>query len=131
MISNLKFILGEEMSIRTEEELADAINNGEDTIEIKGDLKDKTLKIKATGKVAWVIAIGAIGIAVTILIATGGTGAPASGIIGVGAVSVLGLPAAISAVTIALAAGEVGVLNKLRSYKIIENDGNKLVLKKQ
>jgi len=119
------------MPIRTEEELADAINNGEDTIEIEGDLKDKTLKIKATGKVAWVIAIGAIGIAVTILITTGGTGAPVSGIIGVGAVTVLGLPAAISAVAIAVAAGGVGVLNKLRSYKIIENDENKLVLKKQ
>jgi hypothetical protein len=118
------------MRVRTEEELAKAIENGEDTIEIEGDLKEKTLKIKATGKVAWIIAIGAIGVAVTIVIATGGTGAPASGIIGVGAVSVLGLPAAISAVSIAVAAGGVGVLNKLRNYRIVKNNDNILILKK-
>ena len=118
------------MRVRTEEELAKAIENGEDTIEIEGDLKEKTLKIKATGKVAWVVAIGAIGIAVTIVITTGGAGTPASGIIGVGAVSVLGLPAAITAVSIAVAAGGVGVLNKLRSYKIVENSENILILKK-
>jgi hypothetical protein len=118
------------MRVRTEEELAEAIENGEDTIEIEGDLKEKTLKIKATGKVAWVIAIGAIGIAVTIVIITGGTGTPVSGFIGVGAVSVLGLPAAITAVSIAVAAGGVGILNKLRSYKIVENSENILILKK-
>lgn len=119
------------MRIRTEEELADAINNGEDTIEIEGNLKDKTLRIKATGKVAWAVAIGAIGIAVTIIIASGGTGAPVSGIIGVGAISILGLPTAMSAVAIAVAAGGIGALNKLRSYKVIENTENLLILKKQ
>ena len=118
------------MRVRTEEELAEAIENGEDTIEIEGGLKEGILKIKATGKVAWVVAIGAIGVAVTIVITTGGTGAPASGIIGIGAVSVLGLPAAISAVGIAVAAGGVGALNKLRNYKIIENNEDILILRK-
>ena len=119
------------MRVKTEEELAEAIENGEDTIEIEGDLKEKTLKIKATGKVAWVVAISAIGIAVTIVITTGGAGAPASsGIIGVGTVSILGLPAAMSAVGIAVAAGGVGVLNKLRDYKVIENNDDVLILKK-
>lgn len=33
------------MSIKTEEELADAINNEEDTIEIEGDLDKKVFKI--------------------------------------------------------------------------------------
>ena len=118
------------MRLRTEEELAEAIENGEDTIEIEGDLKEKILKIKATGKVAWILAIGVIGVAVVIAITTGGAGAPASGIIGVGAVSVLGLPAAISAVSIAVAAGGVGVLNKLRNYKVIENNEDILILRK-
>ena len=118
------------MRVKTEEELAEAIENGEDTIEIEGDLKEKTLKIKATGKVAWVVAIGAIGVAVTIVITTGGAGAPASGIIGVGAVSILGLPAAVSSVAIAVAAGGVGILNKLRDYKVIENNDDVLILKK-
>jgi hypothetical protein len=118
------------MTVRTEEELADAIKNDEETIEIEGDLKNKTLKIKATGKVAWIVAIGAISVAVAATLATGGAAAPASGIIGVGAVSVLGLPAATTAVMIAIAAGGVGVLNKLRSYKIIENTDEKLVLRR-
>ena len=118
------------MRVKTEEELAKAIKNGEDTIEIEGNLRKTVLKIKATGKVAWLIAISAIGITVGILIATGGTGAPASSIIGVGAISVLGLPVAISAVSIAIAAGSVDVLNKLRDYKIIENNDDVLILKK-
>ena len=118
------------MRVKTEEELAKAIKNGEDTIEIEGNLRKTVLKIKATGKVAWLIAIAAIGIAVGIFIATGGTGAPASSFIGGGAISVLGLPAAISAVSIAIAAGSVGVLNKLRDYKIIENNDDVLILKK-
>lgn len=118
------------MTVTTEEELAEAINNGEDTIEIEGDLKEKTVKIKATGKVAWIIAIGAISVAVAIIFTTGGAGAPVSGFIGIGAVSVLGLPAAVSAVGIAVAAGGVGVLSQLRDYKIIENTDSKLTLKK-
>ena len=118
------------MIAETEEEVAEALKNNEPTIEIKGDLKLKILKIKATGTAAWIIAIGAIAVAVTIVLTTGGTGAPVSGIIGAGAVSILGLPAAISAVTIAVAAGGVGVLNELRDYEIVENNNDVLILKK-
>jgi len=118
------------MRVKTEEELAEAIENEEETIEIEGDLKEKVIKIKATGKVAWIIALGAIGVAVTVVIASGGSLAPASGIIGVAAISILGLPVAISAVSIAVAAGGVAVLNKLRKYKIVKNDDEVLILKK-
>ena len=116
------------MTIRTEKELGEALKKEQDTIEIEGDLQKKVLKIKATGKVAWAIAIGAIGIAVVVTLGTGGAGAPASGIVGLGAVSVLGLPAALSAVSIAVAAGGVGALNSLRKYKVVSNSGGKLVL---
>ena len=125
------------MTIRTEKELADAINNGEDTIEIEGDLKSKTLKIKATGKVAWAIAIGAIGIAIlgiTYPIPEPATQTATKGMAAftaAGATAILGVGATTAAISIAIAAGGVGVLNKLRSYKIIENNENKLVLKKQ
>ena len=125
------------MSINTEEELADALNKEEDTIEIEGDLGKKILKIKATGKAAWIIAFGAISVAATAAIVTagsGGTTAPAtvpiSGIAAIGAAGALGVPATTSAVLIAVAAGGVGVLNKLRKYKIIENNGDKLILKR-
>lgn len=118
------------MAIKTEKELAEALKNEEDSIEIEGDLKNKVLKIKVTGKVAWVIAIGAVAVAVPIAIASGGAAAPISGIVGIGAVSVLGLPAAMAAVMIAVSAGGVGVLNKLRAYKIVDNSGTTLKLKK-
>ncbi len=119
------------MAITSEEELGETLKNEPEQIEIEGDLKNKVLRIKATGKIAWVAAIAAIGIAVTVLVSTGGTGAPVSGFVGAGAVSVLGLPTAISAVSIAIAAGGVGSLNTLRGYKITENKGNKLVLSKK
>ncbi|MDC5842514.1 hypothetical protein OPW33_24615 [Vibrio europaeus] len=119
------------MTISNEADLGEALKSEQDTIEIEGDLKNKVLKIKATGKVAWAVAIGAIGIAVTMLIATGGTGAPASGIIGGGAVAVLGLPTAISAISIAVAAGGVGALNSLRSYEIADQSNGRLVLKRK
>jgi len=119
------------MAITNEEELGETLKDEPDSIEIEGDLKKKVLRIKATGKVAWAIAIAAIGIAVTILISTGGTGAPVSGLVGAGAVSVLGLPAAVSAVSIAVAAGGVGALNTLRKYEIIENSADKLVLSRK
>ena len=89
------------------------------------------IKIKATGTVAWSVAIMALTIEVIIVIGSGGTGAPVSSLVGVGAVSVLGLPTAISAVLIAVAAGGVGSLNSLRKYKIIEQSDTKLVLKRQ
>ncbi len=119
------------MAINNEKDLGEALKDKQDTIEIEGDLRKKVLRIKATGKVAWAIAIGAIALAVAIVIGTGGAGAPAGGIVGVGAVSVLGLPAAISAVTIAVAAGNVRVLRSLREYEIESNSGSKLVLKKR
>jgi len=123
---------GQEIAIvKTEEELGEALKEEPDTIEVEGDLKNKVFRIKATGKVAWAIAIASIGIAVAILMSTGGVGAPVSSFIGAGAVSILGLPTAISAVSIAVAGGGVGALNTLRKYEITESRGNKLVLRRK
>lgn len=116
--------------IKNEEELAKALKNNEETIEIEGDLATKVIKIKATGSVAWAVAVGAIAVAVTVVVMSGGTGAPASGVIGVAAVSVLGLPAATTAVMIAIAAGGVGVLSSLRDYKIESSNEAHVILKR-
>jgi len=124
------------MTVRTEEELADALKNDEDTIEIEGDLKNKTLRIKATGKVAWAIAIGAIGVAIVGITypvpepATQGFSKSAAFFTVAGASSVLGVGATSTAVALAISAGGVGVLNKLRSYKIIKKTDKKIVLKR-
>lgn len=118
------------MIISTEKELGEALKNYQDSIEIEGDLSKKVIKIKAIGKVAWAVAIGAIGIAVIITVGSGDTAAPAAGIVGIGAVSVLGVSVATSAVAIAVAAGSVGALNSLRKYKIVSKRGNKVVLRR-
>lgn len=121
------------MIVKTEEELAKAIKNDEETIEIEGDLINKTIKIKATGKTSWIVAVGAIGIGVTGILltpASGGTSSIAAGIVAPAAVGVLGTSTTLSAILISIAAGGVGVLNKLRKYEIIENTDNRLILKK-
>lgn len=122
-------------TVTTEKELAKAIKDEEDMIVIEGDLAKTTIKIKATGKVAWAIAIGAISLAAYSLIATLGTGgasAPVTATTGFmaggAAVTVLGSGSTASAIAIAVAAGGVGVLSKLRSYKIIEKSAGKVVL---
>ena len=124
------------MYINNEEDLADAIKNEQDTIEIEGDLGKKVLKIKATGKAAWIIAFGAIGVAVlgimypvpepTTQVASKAFAMTA----GASAVAILGAGTAATAISIAVAAGGVGALNKLRAYKIESTDNTRVVLKR-
>ncbi|ENC6423215.1 hypothetical protein [Aeromonas veronii] len=124
------------MAINNEKDLGKALNEDQDTIEIEGSLRDKVIKIKATGKVAWVIAIGAIGVAVVAILypvpepATQASAKGIAALTGGAAVGILGAGTAMSAIAISVASGGVAALNKLRSYKIISNSGDKLVLKK-
>ncbi|WP_120955757.1 hypothetical protein [Helicobacter mehlei] len=118
------------MQVSNEKELAEAIENGENSIEIVGDFSKKIVKIKATGDVAWGIAIAAIAAAVAMAIASGGLAAPASLFTAAGAVGILGTGPTISAVTIAVAAGGVGVLNKLRGYNLKKISDNHVILTK-
>lgn len=120
--------------VTTEEELANAIKNDEDTIEIEGNLANKTIKIKATGKVAWAIAIAAIAIAVASILlipASGGTSSVASGAAISGAASILGGKVTLSAIAIAVAGGGVGILNKLRKYRIEKISDKHIILHKK
>ncbi len=125
--------------VRTAEELGAKIKQGATEIEIEGDLVKRIIKIKATGRVAWLVAAGAIGVAVLVVltapaapVAGGGGVHFVAGVAGFApAVAVLGMPAAMSAVAIAVAAGGVGALNTLRSYKIVEKSDSRLVLKKK
>ncbi|MBV0934900.1 hypothetical protein [Marinobacterium weihaiense] len=124
------------MIVQTEEELAEALEKEEDTIEIEGDLKRKVLRIKATGKVAWIIAVGAIGAAVVAVLypvpepttqfATKGLALTAAS----GSIAILGFSTTVAAISIAVSAGGVGVLNTLRAYRIAANSESKLVLKR-
>jgi hypothetical protein len=124
--------------VRTEAELSDALKNKEETIEIEGDLANKTFKIRATGNVAWGVVIGAIAIAAygaIVTVGTGGATAPATATAGFiaapVAVSILGGATTYSAIAIAVAAGGVGVLTTLRGYKQVSRSPNRLVLKRR
>lgn len=125
-------------SISNEKDLGNALKQEKEQIIIEGNLKDKVIKIKATGLVAWAVAIGSIGIAVVAVIMTAGSGGTASPttaplfiISGGAAATILGAPTAISAVLIGVAAGGVGALNKLRKYEITYKDKDKIILKKK
>lgn len=118
------------MAIDNEKDLAKALNEEQDSIEIEGDLANKVVRIKATGTVAWAIAIGAIGLAIVATVGTGGAAAPAAGVVGAAATGVLGVSATAAAVAIAVAAGGVGVLNTLRSYEIVNSEEGRVTLKR-
>lgn len=122
--------------VRSEKELGEALKDGRDTIIVEGDLAKKVVRIRATGAIAWAIAIAAIS-AVVILVATSstGVGAPAAApfvpVAGGAAVAVLGTGTTISAVLVAVAAGGVAALNRLRKYKEVERSSGRVVLKRR
>lgn len=122
------------MTIKTEKELGKALKDDLDTIIIEGDLVKKVIRIKATGKIAWAIAIGAIGVSVAAVLATPVTGGASNAVHFVtapAAVTVLGGAAVTAAIAIAVAGGSVTVLNKLRKYKIEEQSKDCLILKRK
>lgn len=131
------------MAITTAKELGQAIKEEKDTIEIEGDLVRRVIKIKATGKVAWGVCIGALGVAITLVltqpattaidISTLGTSALVKSCVatssGVVAVSTLGSVSAVStAIGIGVAGGGVAALNKLRDYRLEKKGNNKIIL---
>ena len=126
------------MKVKTEEELAKAVNNNENYIEIEGDLSNKVFRIKAVGSVPWIVAIGSIVVATVAVISLSKISQPKAGFMasGIGAataggaVAILGLAATTSAIKIAVAGGAIGVLKKLRNYKMEKISDTKLILKK-
>ena len=125
--------------MRTERELAEAIKRNDNEIVIEGELGNKVIRIKATGAVAWGACIMGIGGIVALGLATigsGGTATPitvpimGSALVATAplAVTTMGLPATISAVGIAIAGGGCGILNKLRTYRVVKVGSNKVIL---
>lgn len=127
------------MEVKDAKGLGEAIKENAELIEIEGDLAKKVIKIKATGKAAWAVAIGAIAVAIVgiaLIPASGGVSAPASGVIEfisvpTAAIALGGSGFASIAVTIALAGGGIGALNKFRKYKLekLSNDKIRLIRK--
>lgn len=121
-----------------EKELGIALKNKKECIEIEGDLAKKVIKIKATGKVAWGVCIGAIALIVANTITTlasGGASTPITAPLimaaAPAAVSIWGVSVTVSAVLIAIAGGSINVLKDLREYYMEKISENKIVLRKK
>ena len=122
------------MKCTTEKELGEALKNNQDEIKIEGNLAKKTFKIHATGNAAWVVACGAIAVAIVSILAspeTGGASFVATAVSGTAAVTILGISTATSAVMIGVAAGSAHALDQLREYKVVEYRKDKLILKRK
>jgi len=62
------------MLVTNEKELGEAIKNGQDYIEVEGDLVNKVFKIKASGKVVWgIIGAAIVGIICGTILGVGKT----------------------------------------------------------
>ncbi|MEB5924701.1 hypothetical protein [Franconibacter daqui] len=129
-------------TVTTEKELAQAIKSNQSTITITGDLSKKTLKIHATGSVAWAVVAASLivaGGAAFVTMGSGGTAtpvaAPTAALAGAGATSVLGIGATTSAISVILASGGVAAgmktLKSLRKYKVVEKSEGMLVLNRR
>lgn len=117
--------------VKDAKELAQAIESNEDYIEIEGDLRKGVIKVKGVGKVAWMLCIGGLAIAAAIVInkkADPKTAALAA-VSATSAAAILGPTTAATCVKMAVAAGNVDVLSKLREYHI-EEQGDRLFLVK-
>lgn len=130
------------LNCKTPEELAKAIKNNEESIIIEGDLKNKIIRIKATGKVAWGVCAVALAAAIALYIATpaaavtttpvGGSVALVHAVVATTAATATLGSAAIPAVIIGVAAGGIGALNTLRDkYKIVEKDNEHIKLQRK
>lgn len=129
--------------VKDEKALAKAIKDGQDSIYVEGDLKNKIIRIKVTGKVAWAVCFAAIAAAVALYfitpaatVTTGGIGGAisftGSTAIGATAVTILGVKATTVAISLAIVAGGCGVLTSLRNnYKISRKDHNGILLQKK
>lgn len=122
------------MAIHTEKELAAALKGNQDTIEIEGDLAKKVIRIKATGPIVWGVVISCLAVSVVAILAapaTGGTSTAAGFIASPVVISGLGgVGTASAAIGIAVAAGGVFALKRLRKYKIDKKSPTHIVLRR-
>ena len=115
--------MGMETRVKTQEELDEAMQSHQDSIIIEGDLAQKDIRIKATGKTAWIIAIGALLVAILALSFSFYSAKMTTFAVGIGAEGVSAqndsiFNLSIYALLIAILAGIIGVLNRFKRYKI-------------
>ena len=125
---------------KTAKELSEAIKEETDVIEVEGDLSNKIVRIKVTGKVAWAVCAVSLAAAISFAIAAGATAAvpPVGGANALGFTAAMGTVAVVlgtaagPALAIGIAAGGIGALTALRNrYSIVKKEKGSVILKKK
>ncbi len=124
-----------DITAKTPEDLGKAIKINPDQIEISGDMKKKIIRIKKTGKFLWFFALGAISVGVFVYAASSGKRpltlpGPAFALAPAVAASILGIGAALAAVSMSVAGDGLEVLSRLRKrYVLVERKGKTWLIK--
>lgn len=138
-------------TVKTAKELAFAIKNNEEYIYVEGDLKNKVIRIKTVGKIAWAFTIGSLATAITCFLALPmtttvsttvagpvgtivGSAIPFTGSVVASTVVATALGAKVAAVAIGIgvAFGGVGGVVSLRDkYKIERKSEAGIILKRK
>ena len=126
------------VKVKSEDELAEAMeqleNEEVDEVEIRGDLKDKVIEIKAVGTIAWGVVIACFTVALVALLAAPSTGgastiisgsamAPAVAAVGVGGCTVLA--------KLVIGTGGLDILDCLYSNAYIAEETKKRIVLKR
>lgn len=115
--------------VKNEKDLADAINQNQDYIEIEGDLANKVIKIKATNKIAWGVLISVTAVAIVAIIYKDKQSpnniteemnkiSAVTKYIPSNLIESIGAGVVASIVAIAISSGGITALYKLRNYKL-------------
>ena len=114
--------------VRTERELADAVNRGDDEILIEGKLGGAILRIKGTGRAVWAAVIVALAATVALV----WVWPPLIGAAAPVAVAALGLSAAVTAAKLLREAKSAQILSTLRDdYRVIEDEDGSVILRRK
>ncbi|MGI0439916.1 hypothetical protein ACRE1S_05235 [Helicobacter himalayensis] len=124
-------------AVSDEAGLKEAIASNQSSIEIEGNLAQKVVRIKATGAVAWVIAVGAVVAIIALMVRTYFISPATSGVFV--AIPVDSSAQVDSSVLIALgilalvavSAIVIAVFNKLRKYRVEKLSDSRVRLEKK
>lgn len=123
------------MIVENERELGEAIEHGEETIEVKGKLAPRIKKIWFMDRFLWCLCLACLAVAIAALVAVPATSmmsAAVSLVSGTPAALLMGTPAAVTAVLTAAAGGGIATLKKLRHcYKLDSSGAGYVVLHKK
>lgn len=119
------------MIVENEQDLGEAIDRGEETIEVKGKLAPRIRKIWLMDRFLWCLCLACLAVAIAALVAVPATSAASavvSFVSGTPAALLLGTPAAVTAVLTAAAGSGIATLRKLRHCYRLESTGSERVV---